>query len=372
MRSDLRITFPQEVDNLAHSLCAAARAAAAVPGAVCRGSAARPCPRGRLGAPGAVPVLRGRRAADRLSCRPGTLAPSRALLRRIYALPQAGAAPVVLGLTGGYPVGAAVCASLLREGRLSASDARREALFCSCASPGFCIALAGVTLFGSGENRRAALRHTGRLRPVDRYFCFPWNEERTNDTGISRTFRQQTVLRRILLGRASCGGDLARRHGLSRDLLGRAHAHGAGLVPRSGAAAAVRPARADERSGCAFRVISPQKHAFRTRFVPARLRGASVLMQMQAVAAANGLALPGLVRAKLLHGALAAALSAALCRAFPSCVPAFVSARPVSSPSAVSAGVLAAVTVLYIFYSGKKRGRYAIIRLLVFKELTLA
>ena len=83
--------------------------------------------------------------------------------------------------------------------------------------------------------------------------------------------------------------------------------------------------------------------------------GASVLMQMQAVAAANGLALPGLVRAKLLHGALAAALSAALCRAFPSCVPAFVSARPVSSPSAVSAGVLAAVTVLYIFYSGKKR-----------------
>ena len=73
------------------------------------------------------------------------------LLRRIYALPQAGAAPVVLGLTGGYPVGAAVCASLLREGRLSASDARREALFCSCASPGFCIALAGVTLFGSAK-----------------------------------------------------------------------------------------------------------------------------------------------------------------------------------------------------------------------------
>ena len=51
----------------------------------------------------------------------------------------------------------------------------------------------------------------------------------------------------------------------------------------------------------------------------------------------------------------AAALSAALCRAFPSCVPAFAPARPVSSPSAVSAGVLAAVTVLYIFYSGKKR-----------------
>ena len=48
------------------------------------------------------------------------------LLRRVFALPQAGAAPVVLGLTGGYPVGAAACASLLREGRLSAADARAQ------------------------------------------------------------------------------------------------------------------------------------------------------------------------------------------------------------------------------------------------------
>ena len=48
--------------------------------------------------------------ADRaLSC---LLAP---LLRRIYALPQAGAAPVVLGLTGGYPVGAAL---LCADGRV--------------------------------------------------------------------------------------------------------------------------------------------------------------------------------------------------------------------------------------------------------------
>ena len=139
------------------------------------------------------------------------------LLRRVFALPQAGAAPVVLGLTGGYPVGAAACASLLREGRLSASDARREALFCSCASPGFCIALAGVTLFGSAK--------TGALLYGIQVVSALLTDERTNDTGISRTFRQQTVLRRILFGRASCGGGLARRHGLSRDLLGRAHAH---------------------------------------------------------------------------------------------------------------------------------------------------
>ena len=311
--------------------------------------------RGWLGAPGAVPVLRGRRAADRLSCRPGALAPSRAPAAPRFR-PAAGRSRArrarsdrrLPGRRGGMRL-AAARGTAVRRGRpargavLLVRKSRLLHRACRCHAVRF------------DENRRAALRHTGRLRPADRYFCFPWNGERTNDTGISRTFRQQTVLRRILLGRASCGGGLARRHGLSRDLLSRAHAHGAGLFPRSGAAAAVRPTRADERSGCAFRVISPQKHTFVLVSFLLAFGGASVLMQMQAVASTDGLALPGLVRAKLLHGALAAALSAALCRAFPSCVPAFAPARPVSSPSAVSAGVLAAVTVLYIFYSGKKR-----------------
>ena len=208
MRSDLRITFPhitfpQEVDNLAHSLCAAARAAAAVPGAVRRGGTARPCPRGRLGAPGAVPVLCGRRAADRLSCRQGALAPSRAPAAPRFR-PAAGRSRArrarsdrrLPGRRGGMRLAAARGTAvrlgrpargavlLVRKSRLLHRACRRHAV-------------------RFGENRRAALRHTGRLRPADRYFCFPWNGERTNDTGISRTFRQQTVLRRILLGRAS-------------------------------------------------------------------------------------------------------------------------------------------------------------------------
>lgn len=156
MRSDLRITFPhitfpQEVDNLARSLCAAARAAAAVPGAVRRGGTARPCPRGRLGAPGAVPVLRGRRAADRLSCRQGALAPSRApaapRFRSAAGRSRARRARSdrrLPGRRGGMRL-AAARGTAVRLGR------RREALFCSCASPGFCIALAGVTLFGSAK-----------------------------------------------------------------------------------------------------------------------------------------------------------------------------------------------------------------------------
>lgn len=277
------------------------------------------------------------------------------LLRRIYALPQAGAAPVVLGLTGGYPVGAAVCASLLRGGRLSASDARREALFCSCASPGFCIALAGVTLFGSAKTgallygiQAVSALLTGIFvsrgttngqtipvssepsdsRPFSVAFCSAVRHAAAVSLDVTAflvTFSVVLTLMEPVFSRAPA---LRLLSGLLELTSGLAALSGA-FLPKS----------------TLFVLVS-----FLLAF-----GGASVLMQMQAVAAANSLTLPGLVRAKLLHGALAAALSAALCRAFPSCVPAFVSARPVSSPSAVSAGVLAAVTVLYIFYSGKKR-----------------
>ena len=82
--------------------------------------------------------------------------------------------------------------------------------------------------------------------------------------------------------------------------------------------------------------------------------GAAVLMQIQtAFSAESGAALPGLFRAKLRHGLLAAALACAVCRLFPACMPVFGTARPVSCPSAASALTLAAVTVLYVFCTGK-------------------
>ena len=270
------------------------------------------------------------------------------LLRRVFALPQAGAAPVVLGLTGGYPVGAAACASLLREGRLSASDARREALFCSCASPGFTLfgsAKTGALLYGiqvvsalltgifvsrGTENGQTipVSPEPSDSRPFSVVFCSAVRHAAAVSLDVTAflvTFSAVLTLMEPVFSRAPA---LRLLSGLFELTSGLAALSGS-FLPRN----------------TLFVLVS-----FLLAF-----GGASVLMQMQAVASADGLALPGLVRAKLLHGALAAALSAALCRAFPSCVPAFAPARPVSSPSAVSAGVLAAVTVLYIFYSGKKR-----------------
>ena len=81
-------------------------------------------------------------ALGRLAARP---------LARLYGLPPAAAPAVILGLTGGYPVGAATAAELLQQGALSPKDAARVNSFCNCASPGFCIGLIGLGLFGSAR-----------------------------------------------------------------------------------------------------------------------------------------------------------------------------------------------------------------------------
>ena len=65
-------------------------------------------------------------------------------LRRLYGLPPEAAPALVLGLIGGYPVGAATACALLSEGVLSREAAERVNRFCHCASPGFCIGLLGV------------------------------------------------------------------------------------------------------------------------------------------------------------------------------------------------------------------------------------
>lgn len=70
-------------------------------------------------------------------------------LARLYRLPSAAAPAVLLGVTGGYPVGAATVSGLLQNGAISKYDAMKINCFCNCASPGFCIGLVGMNVFGS-------------------------------------------------------------------------------------------------------------------------------------------------------------------------------------------------------------------------------
>lgn len=70
-------------------------------------------------------------------------------LALLYGLPPAAAPAVALGLVGGYPVGAATVADLLKAGAINRGDAARTVSFCNCASPAFCVGLGGLALFGS-------------------------------------------------------------------------------------------------------------------------------------------------------------------------------------------------------------------------------
>ena len=72
-------------------------------------------------------------------------------LARLYGLPPEAAPALVLGLIGGYTVGATTACALLSEGVLSREAAERVNRFCNCASPGFCIGLVGLGVFGSAQ-----------------------------------------------------------------------------------------------------------------------------------------------------------------------------------------------------------------------------
>lgn len=62
--------------------------------------------------------------------------------------PEAGSA-VVLGLTGGFPVGAKCVSLLYEKGRVSQRQAEQLMLFCVCAGPSFLVTGVGVMLTGS-------------------------------------------------------------------------------------------------------------------------------------------------------------------------------------------------------------------------------
>lgn len=70
-------------------------------------------------------------------------------LGRLFRAPGCVAAPFLLGLTGGYPIGAAALADLTREGRMNAEDAARLLPVCDNTGPGFLVGAVGLGVFGS-------------------------------------------------------------------------------------------------------------------------------------------------------------------------------------------------------------------------------
>lgn len=73
------------------------------------------------------------------------------LFGRLFGVDGAGASALLLGLTGGYPVGAKTAESLVRQGFLGREDGAVLLAFCNNAGPAFILGIAGGSVFQSGR-----------------------------------------------------------------------------------------------------------------------------------------------------------------------------------------------------------------------------
>lgn len=68
---------------------------------------------------------------------------------RLFGVSGEGAAVFLLGLSGGYPLGAASVGSLYRSGAIDAEEAEHLLLFCDNSGPAFAVGALGAGVFGS-------------------------------------------------------------------------------------------------------------------------------------------------------------------------------------------------------------------------------
>ena len=71
----------------------------------------------------------------------------RGLMGPLFRLPGQAAGALVLGLVGGYPIGARTAAELYRQGELTRSEALRLLAFCNNSNPVFLVSVLGAGVF---------------------------------------------------------------------------------------------------------------------------------------------------------------------------------------------------------------------------------
>lgn len=71
------------------------------------------------------------------------------LMRPLFGVSGSGATALVLGLVGGYPLGAKAVASLYENGSCTEEEANRLLRFCNNSGPAFVVGAAGAGVFGS-------------------------------------------------------------------------------------------------------------------------------------------------------------------------------------------------------------------------------
>ena len=76
---------------------------------------------------------------------------ARPVMGPLFGVGGAGAAPLVLGLVGGYPVGARTVAELYDSGSVTKAEAEKLLAFCNNSGPAFIFGVAGAAVLESGR-----------------------------------------------------------------------------------------------------------------------------------------------------------------------------------------------------------------------------
>ena len=277
-------------------------------------------------------------------------------LARLYRLPPAAASAVLLGLTGGYPVGAATAAALLEQGALRREEAARVNLFCNCASPGFCIGLVGLGVFGSartgavlyGIHALSALlaglltARGGSPQPLPQTAAPPVRAPREGFAAAFCAAVQQAAATSLTVTAFLTVFSILLR------LLAPVLAP----IPYGQALAGV----IELTNGLDRLTALPLSRGALVTLASFLLGfgGLAVHFQVRALAAPQDLPMAGFTAAKLLHGAIAALLTALMFRLSPAALAVFAPAGPSARGWPAAAAALSAFVLLFAIWGGKK------------------
>ena len=237
----------------------------------------------------------------------GWAAPRLAGLMSLYRLPGPAGSALLLGLVGGYPIGARTAAELYEKGLLTAEEAERLLGFCNNSNPVFLIGVLGEGVFGSPRTGVYLwLIHV--LSALLTGFFFRGDAGAPVRRRVPRTVPcQDTAFASAFVEgvRSACGnmisvcGFVIFFYVLASPLAGLGGPLGAGLVGL-----------------LELFSLTPLLTADRLGFILASAcagwGGASILCQTAAVLDGSGLRLRNCVKGKVLQGLLAGGLAAAV------------------------------------------------------------
>lgn len=289
------------------------------------------------------------------------------LLRRVYGLPGEAAGPLLLGLIGGYPIGAQAARELYESGTLSRTETEYLLGFCNNTGPAFLIGICGAGLCGSVRigillyiihimsallTGLAMTNHTTKYPPSAKQVC-PASTSfsaslvaSTEQAGhsclkITAFIMLFSMLRRVL----QAAGVFALAPTICAPLLWF-------LGAPSEAAEPLLTGLLEMTSGLVLLPESCGHALLPTMSLLVGFGGCSVLCQTASVV--NGLSIRRVLYGKSLHGLLAAALTMIVQAAFPISTPTFSTCGALPTGKPAIGFIFCLFSLFCVIFSGKR------------------